>query len=77
LARAELEIAQLNPDVAYSFSPALFDSYAIVLAELGLDDEAAIWGEHADRAAEALAAAVGDDDAESVTVVEMPEEETS
>lgn len=76
LARAELEIAQLNPDVAYSFSPALFDSYAVVLAELGLDDEADLWGEHADRAAEALAAASGEDDVESVTVVEMPDEET-
>lgn len=76
LARAELEIQQLNPDVAYSFSPALFDSYAVVLAELGLDDEAAVWGEHANRAAAALAEASGEDDPDSMTVVELPEEET-
>lgn len=76
LARAELEIPQLNPNVAFSFSPALFDSYAVVLAELGLDDEAAEWGEHANRAAQALAEASGEDDPDSVTVVEMPEEHT-
>ncbi len=76
LARAELEIPQLNPDVAYSFSPALFDSYAVVLAELGLDEEAAVWGEHANRAALALAEASGEDDPDSMTVVEMPEEDT-
>jgi hypothetical protein len=75
LARAELEIAQLNPDLAYSFSPALFDSYAVVLSELGLDDEAALWGQRADRAAEALAEAAGEDEGEdSVVVVEMLDE---
>lgn len=76
LARAELEIPQLNPDVAYSFSPALFDSYAVVLSELGLDDEAAVWGDHANRAAQALAEASGEDDPDSMTVVEIPEEES-
>ena len=74
LALTELEIPQLNPDVAYSFSPALFDSYAVVLAELGREEEAAAWGEHANRAAEALAEASGGEDDEEVTVVEMPEE---
>jgi len=76
LARAELEIPQLNPDVAYSFSAALFDSYAVVLAELGLDQEAALWGERADRAADAVAKASGETDDDSVIVVEMPEEKS-
>ncbi len=44
LALTELEIPQLTPDTAYSFSPALFDSYAVVLAELGRDEEAELWG---------------------------------
>ena len=75
LALAELEIAQLTPDTAYSFSPALFDSYAVVLSELGRDDEALLWGERANRAAGALADASGDSDDESIVVVEMDEDE--
>lgn len=74
LALAELEISQLTPDTAYSFSPALFDSYAVVLSELGRDDEAALWGERANRAAQALADAAGEGDDESIVVVEMDEE---
>lgn len=76
LALAELEIPQLTPDTAYSFSPALFDSYAVVLAELGRDDEAELWGERANRAALALAqASAPDDEEDSVVVVEMPEDD--
>lgn len=76
LALAELEIPQLTPDTAYSFSPALFDSYAVVLAELGRDEEAQLWGERADRAALALAeASAPDDEVDSVVVVEMPEDD--
>jgi hypothetical protein len=76
LALAELEIPQLTPDTAYSFSPALFDSYAVVLAELGRDDEAELWGERANRAAQALAqASAPDDEEDSVVVVEMPEDD--
>jgi hypothetical protein len=71
LALAELEIPQLTPDTAYSFSPALFDSYAVVLAELGRDDEAELWGERANRAAKALAAAAGVEDDESIVVMEL------
>ena len=37
LALAELEIPQLDPDRAFSYSPALFSAYAEVLAELGRD----------------------------------------
>ena len=76
LALAELEIPQLTPDTAYSFSPALFDSYAVVLAELGRDDEAELWGQRANRAALALAqASAPDDEEDSVVVVEMPEDD--
>jgi hypothetical protein len=74
LALAELEISQLTPDTAYSFSPALFDSYAVVLSELGRDEEAMLWGERANRAAAALAEASGEVDEESIVVIEMDEE---
>ena len=37
-ALAELEIPELDPTTAYSYSPALFDAYATVLEELGRDD---------------------------------------
>ena len=53
----ELDIPQRNPNRAYSYSPALFDAYAVVLAELGREDEAAEWGRRANVAAEALAEA--------------------
>jgi len=54
-ALAELEIPQLTPDVAYSWSPGLFDAYATVLEELGRDAEAAEWFRRAEVAAAALA----------------------
>jgi hypothetical protein len=50
----ELEIPQLNPDKAFSYSPALFDAYAVVLEELGRAVEAAEWGKRAQIAQEAL-----------------------
>jgi hypothetical protein len=53
----ELDIPQRNPNRAYSYSPALFDAYAVVLAELGREDEAAEWGRRANVAADALAEA--------------------
>jgi tetratricopeptide (TPR) repeat protein len=68
-ALAELEIAQLDPNTAFSYSPALFDSYASVLEELGRTDEAARWAELADRAAEALGESPDGDD-ETVEVIE-------
>jgi len=58
----ELQIPELNPDLAYRYSPALFDAYAVVLAELGRADEAAIWGTRANVAADALEAAQPADD---------------
>lgn len=71
LALQELEIPQLNPDVAYSYSPALFDSYATILSLMGNEEQAQIWGERANRAAQALESA-GDAGEDAVVVVDMP-----
>ncbi|MFD3448432.1 hypothetical protein ACFDTO_27940 [Microbacteriaceae bacterium 4G12] len=54
LALAELEIPQLDPTRAFSYSPALFDAYAEVLEELGREDDARVWRDRAVAAAEAL-----------------------
>jgi hypothetical protein len=61
-ALGELRIPQLDPDRAFSWSPALFDAYAVVLDELGRTDEAEQWRDRADAAAEALTEAAGGDD---------------
>lgn len=74
-ALTELEIPQLDASTAYSWSPALFDAYAVVLAELGRDDEAAEWGRRADIAAEALAAAGSDEGDETIEIVELEGDE--
>lgn len=66
----ELEIPQLDPKTAYSWSPALFDSYASVLDDLGRDGEAELWRDRADVAADALSSAAGDDEDETVDVIE-------
>ena len=50
----ELQIPELDPDTAFSYSPALFDAYATVLEELGRTDEADEWWERSDRATAAL-----------------------
>lgn len=65
LALAELEIPQLDPDIAFSWSPGLFDAYATVLEELGRTDEAAAWY----RRAEVAAAALGDEEDEDFVEV--------
>ena len=63
----ELEIPQLDPSKAFSYSPALFDAYAVVLDELGRTDEAAEWGRRADLAElERMFTELGDGDAELV-----------
>ncbi|MGF3057541.1 hypothetical protein [Microbacterium sp. YY-01] len=54
LALGELQIAEANPDRAFSWSPALFRARAAVLEDLGRADEAAFWHERARIAAEAL-----------------------
>lgn len=80
----ELEIPQLDPSRAFSWSPDLFDAYAIVLAELGRVDEAAEWVRRSEVAAAALAeqagVAGGDDDLEvidldDVDVVDVADDE--
>lgn len=76
-ALTELEIPQLDASTAYSWSPALFDAYAIVLAELGRDEEAAEWGRRADVAADALAAADSDEGDETVEIVELEADDSS
>ncbi|RWZ68265.1 hypothetical protein ELQ92_03310 [Labedella populi] len=67
LALGELEIPQLDPDRAFSYSPALYDAYAEVLSELGRDADAALWRRRASVALQLL----GDpDESETVEIVE-------
>ena len=61
-ALAELEIPQLDPTKAFSWSPGLFDAYATVLEELGRDEEAQRWFGYADAATAALQEATDDDE---------------
>ena len=72
LALAELEIPQLDPDRAFSYSPALFSAYAEVLEELGRDADAADWRT---RAARAEAALGGPAESEVVEIFEVEVEE--
>ena len=75
LALGELEIPQLDPTTAYSYSAGLFDAYATVLEDLGRTDEAELWWQRSDRAAAALSAAAhGDDDVVEVIEEELPAE---
>ena len=70
LALAELEIPQLDPSTAYSWSPALYSAYAATLEELGRQGEADEWWARVDRATEALADAADEDSWETIDVVE-------
>ncbi len=72
LALAELEIPQLDPDRAFSYSPALFSAYAEVLEELGRTAEATDWRARADRAEAALGAPA---ESELVEIFEVELEE--
>ncbi|WP_368073048.1 tetratricopeptide repeat protein, partial [Curtobacterium sp. MMLR14_010] len=69
-ALGELEIPQLDPSTAYTWSPALYSAYAATLEELGRQDEADEWWARVDRAAEALAEAADEDSWETIDVVE-------
>ena len=69
-ALTELEIPQLDPTTAYSWSPGLYSAYAATLEELGRHDEAEEWRARVDAAAAALAEAADDDAWETVDVVE-------
>lgn len=55
-ALVELQIPQLDPKKAFSYSPDLFDAYAVVLEDLGRTEEATLWGQRATAAWEALQA---------------------
>ncbi|MFC8683438.1 primosomal protein [Microbacterium ureisolvens] len=70
----ELDIPELDPDRAFEWSPALFAARAAVLEELGRDDEAAQWRRRAVVAGEAIDAASGIGDLETVFVEEIVEE---
>ncbi|MRG60802.1 hypothetical protein GE115_13135 [Agromyces sp. CFH 90414] len=70
LALGELEIPQLDPNVAFSYSPALFAAYAEVLEELGRIADAETWRARAERAEAALA---GPADAEVFEVYDLDE----
>nr|WP_325208958.1 hypothetical protein [Salinibacterium sp.] len=67
----ELEIPQLDPQRAYSWSPALFSAYAAVLEDLGRAADAEAWYRRADIAAAALAGEVSNEE----DVIEVFEEE--
>lgn len=73
----ELEIPQLDPAKAFSFSPALFDAYAIVLDELGRVDEANEWARRADVAADALESATMEPGDETIEIIELDDDEVS
>ena len=67
----ELQIPQLDPNTAFSWSPALFDAYAAVLEDLGREVEAEEWWQRSDRASDAMDA--GDREPED-DVIEIVEE---
>ncbi|WP_233572321.1 hypothetical protein [Frigoribacterium sp. PhB160] len=66
----ELEIPQLDKTKAFSYSPALFDAYATVLDDLGRESEGDEWRALSERASAALDAIDGEDDRETVEIVE-------
>ncbi len=67
----ELEIPQLDPATAFSYSPDLFDAYATVLEELGRGTEAEKWYSRAEVAADALESSTGED--ETIEIIEDEE----
>ena len=69
-ALVELQIPQLDPSKAFSYSPALFSAYATVLEELGREAEAEEWYARADSAADALEEASADPDGDTVEIIE-------
>lgn len=71
----ELDIPELDPDRAFEWSPSLFAAQAIVLEELGRDDEAAQWRRRAIVAATALDEALGGAPDEVVIIEELADDE--
>ncbi|WP_244285268.1 hypothetical protein, partial [Cryobacterium shii] len=72
-ALSELQIPQLDPKTAYSYSAELFAAYAEVLAELGREDEAELWNERAERADSAVSGTTDLD--ETMEILEIDEED--
>jgi tetratricopeptide (TPR) repeat protein len=70
-ALAELEIPELDPKTAFSYSPALFDAYATVLEELGRTADAEEWYERSERASDALDQAENPGDVDVIEVLEV------
>jgi hypothetical protein len=70
----ELDIPELDPDRAFSWSPGLFAARAAVLEELGREDEAAQWRHRAEVAEDALG--TSDADLEVLELDEVEEVET-
>ena len=66
----ELEIPQLDPQRAFSWSPELFAAYAAVLSDLGREREAAQWQKRAEVAEAALEEKFGGAELEVFEVVE-------
>ena len=69
-ALTELQIPQLDPTTAYTYSPALFAAYATVLEELGRTTEAEEWHARAQTAENALNQADQPDDNDSIEIYE-------
>jgi tetratricopeptide (TPR) repeat protein len=76
-ALAELEIPELDPKTAFSYSPALFDAYATVLEELGRNDEAEEWYERSERASDALDQVENPGDVDVIEVIELEDDDES
>jgi hypothetical protein len=72
-ALTELQIPQLDPTKAFSYSPALFDAYAAVLEELGREEEAEEWYERSERAQELLDHAENPEDTIEIVEEDVPE----
>ena len=66
----ELQIPQLDPNTAFSWSPALFDAYAAVLEDLGRDDEAEEWWQRSDRATDAIDAGNREPEDDVIEIIE-------
>ena len=73
----ELEIPQLDPTTAFSWSPDLFGAYAVVLDELGRAPESAEWLRRSEVAAAALGLDDGDDDDFDVVDLELDGEDSA
>ncbi|MBX3068649.1 MAG: hypothetical protein KF844_08425 [Cryobacterium sp.] len=70
----ELQIPQLDPTMAFSWSPGLFDAYATVLEDLGRKPEAETWFARSDAATAALQDSDTDDEIEIEVLEELSDD---